>query len=96
MLEDMMLNAASEPVRLKASTEILDRAGIRGGQEFDVTAKVVDGRPAAQIIAERLARLAPQAVVNAGELIEAGVTIDPNISDAEIVEDNEEKATETD
>jgi hypothetical protein len=96
MLEDMMLNAASEPVRLKASTEILDRAGIRGGQEFDVTAKVVDGRPAAQIIAERLARLAPSAVINAGELIEAGVTIDSDISDAEIVEDNEEKATETD
>jgi hypothetical protein len=98
MLEDLMLNAASEPVKLKASTEILDRAGIRGGQEFDVTAKVIDGRPAAQIIAERLARLAPQAVLNAGELVDQGVTIDGEVvvSDAEIVEDNEEKATETD
>jgi hypothetical protein len=85
-------------VKLKASTEILDRAGIRGGQEFDVTAKVVDGRPAAQIIAERLARLAPDAVTNAVELTQAGVTIDGEvISDAEIIEEtNEEKATDND
>ena len=91
MLEDLMLNAASEPVKLKASTEILDRAGIRGGQEFDVTAKVVDGRPAAQIIAERLARLAPEAITSAGELLDQGVTIDAEISDAEIIEETEEK-----
>jgi len=97
MLEDLMLNAASEPVKLKASTEILDRAGIRGGQEFDLTAKVIDGRPAAVIIQERLARLAPDALTSAGELIDQGVTIDAEVSDAEIVEDtNEEKATETD
>lgn len=97
MLEDLMTNATSEPVKLKASTEILDRAGIRGGQEFDLTAKVVDGRPAAQIIAERLARLAPEAVINAVELSQAGVTIDGEVvSDAEIIEEtNEEKATDT-
>jgi hypothetical protein len=90
MLEDMMLNATSEPVRLKASTEILDRAGIRGGQEFDVTAKVIDGRPAAQIISERLARLAPDALESASQLTQAGVVID-----GEIV-DSEEQETETD
>ena len=96
MLEDLMLNAASEPVKLKASTEILDRAGIRGGAEFDVTAKVVDGRPAAQIIAERLARLAPDALTNAGELIGQGVTIDGEVvSDAEIIEETDQEKTET-
>lgn len=96
MLEDLMLNAASEPVKLKASTEILDRAGIRGGAEFDVTAKVVDGRPAAQIIAERLARLAPDALTSAGELISQGVTIDGEVvSDAEIIENTDKEKTET-
>jgi hypothetical protein len=83
ILEDLMENAASEPVRLKASTEILDRAGIRGGQEFDVTAKVIDARPAAQIIAERLERLAGVALERATALVNNDTE---EITDAEIVE----------
>jgi hypothetical protein len=62
VLEDLMENAASEPVRLKASTEILDRAGVRGGVEFDARIEVADGRSPAQIVAERLDRLAAGAV----------------------------------
>lgn len=58
VLEELMENAASEPVRLKASTEILDRAGVRGGVEFDARIEVADGRSPAQIVAERLDRLA--------------------------------------
>lgn len=58
VLEELMENAESEPVRLKASTEILDRAGIRGGQDFNIDVEVTDSRPAAQVVAERLARLA--------------------------------------
>lgn len=60
MLEQLMESAESEPVKLKAATEILDRAGIRGGVEID--AKVdVNVQPAADIIMQRLERLRPQA-----------------------------------
>lgn len=66
VLEDLMENAQSEPVRLKASTEILDRAGVRGGIEFDARLEVTDGRSPAQVVAERLERLAKgAAAVNA-------------------------------
>jgi len=58
VLEELMENATVEQVRLKASTEILDRAGVRGGMELDVGVEVTDGRSPAQIVAERLARLA--------------------------------------
>jgi len=70
ILEDLMLNAISEPVKLKASTEILDRAGIRGGVEFDTKVSLVDDRSAAQIIQDRLARLSNQVIIQ-GEVIEA-------------------------
>ena len=53
-----MENAESEPVRLKASTEILDRAGVRGGTELSVDVEVNDVRPPHVIVAERLQRLA--------------------------------------
>ena len=60
MLEQLMESAESEPVKLKAATEILDRAGIRGGVEID--AKVdINIQPAAILINERLMRLRPQA-----------------------------------
>lgn len=58
VLEELMESAESEPVRLKAASEILDRAGIKGGFDFDVNVEVTDARPAAQVIAERLAKLA--------------------------------------
>ena len=92
VLEDLMQNAVSEPVKLKASTEILDRAGVRGGIEFDANVKVIDDRPAAQIIAERLNRLAGGAITVAASLASTGVEVqqDEDISDAEeIVEVHE-------
>jgi hypothetical protein len=75
-------------VRLKASTEILDRAGVRGGVEFDARLEVTDGRQPAQVVAERLQRLADGATRVAGALASSGVVIeeDKDISDAEIVE----------
>jgi len=87
VLEDLMQNAVSEPVKLKASTEILDRAGVRGGVEFDANVKVIDDRPAAQIIAERLNRLAGGAITVAATLASAGVEVqqDEDISDADEV-----------
>ncbi len=82
MLEDLMENAISEPVKLKASTEILDRAGVRGGIEFDVAATVTDARSPASIVADRLQRLADAAMNRAASLATNGVTI----VDAEVVE----------
>lgn len=78
VLEELMENAESEPVKLKAATEILDRAGVRGGVEIDTTVNL-DVRPAASIIAERLLRLAPQALA---------------VEDAEVIVDAEEVSEE--
>ena len=88
MLEDLMENAESEPVKLKAATEILDRAGVRGGIEIDSTV-TLDARPAASIIAERLNRLAAGAIEASAKLAEAGLIIEPDkdIIEAEVVED---------
>lgn len=96
VLETMMEFAESEPVKLKAATEILDRAGIRGGVELD-TNVTLDVRPAASIIAERLNRLAVNAADAAARMHEAGVELtsndveaaDPKIIDAEVVEEKD-------
>lgn len=88
-LEELMTSAESEPVRLKASTEILDRAGLRGGFEVDTNVNV-EVRPAAEVLAERLSRLAGGALAQATLLSAAGVAPsaepDPNTVDAEVVE----------
>jgi hypothetical protein len=90
LLEDLMENAESEPVKLKAATEILDRAGVRGGVEIDTNVNI-DVRPAASVIAERLERLAQGAISTAARLAEAGLHIEPDkeIIDAEVVTDGE-------
>lgn len=61
VLEELMDTAQSEPVKLKAATEILDRAGVRGGIEVGVNVDVNE-RPAGQILKERLDRLRAAAV----------------------------------
>jgi hypothetical protein len=70
----MMETAESEPVKLKAATEILDRAGVRGGIELDASV-ILDARPAASVIAERLSRLAVNASDAAARLHDAGINI---------------------
>jgi hypothetical protein len=90
MLEDLMQNAVSEPVKLKASTEILDRAGIRGGIELDASVSVHDARPAAMIISERLARLKENAIDVAVELTNDGVNDAQAVQDATVVEEKPE------
>lgn len=90
VLEDLMENAESEPVRLKASTEILDRAGIRGGQDLNIDIEVTESRPAAQIVAERLARLAEGAISlqnRMSALEESAETSEQDVVDAEVIED---------
>ena len=74
VLEDLMETAISEPVKLKAATEILDRAGVRGGMELNIDVKTTDRSPA-EILAERLARLENVASMRASELITDGVQV---------------------
>lgn len=88
VLEELMETAQSEPVRLKASTEILDRAGVRGGIEFDARLEVTDGRSPADIVAERLNRLAAGAIEVSAKLAETGVII-PNELEASDVSDEQ-------
>lgn len=88
-LEELMEFAESEPVKLKAATEILDRAGVRGGYEVDTKA-TLDVRPAADVIQERLQRLAAGAAA-------AATTFNEKIIDAEVVPEDgasEEEQTE--
>lgn len=72
VVEELMENATSEPVRLKAATEILDRAGVRGGMELDVGVDV-NVRAPHEILAERLQRLAGAAIETAASLPDAKV-----------------------
>lgn len=57
VLEQLMETAVSEPVKLKAASEILDRAGIKGGLQVDINATVNDGRDAVDVVMEKLQRL---------------------------------------
>jgi len=81
-LEELMEFAESEPVALKAATEILDRAGVRGGVEIDTNVNV-EMRPAAEIISERLDRLAMGAMATAARLAEEHSVIEAEV----VVED---------
>ena len=91
VLEFLIENGESEPVKLKAATEILDRAGVRAG--FDISTDVtVDVRPAASIIAERLARLSKGAENIIA--IQAAASADQDIIEAEVVEQHTETQEE--
>jgi hypothetical protein len=80
-------NGESEPVKLKAATEILDRVGIRAGFEIN-NEVIVDVRPAASIIAERLSRLAK----GAEHIIAINAAVDEpqDIIEAEVIEQEPE------
>lgn len=56
-LESLAMDAESEPVRLKATTELLDRVGVRGGTELSVDAHVETVDTTA-LVREKLAQLA--------------------------------------
>lgn len=55
-IEDLATNASQDAVKLKAATEILDRAGLKGAPDLAVV--VEHTQSAADIIAERLAGMA--------------------------------------
>jgi len=87
VLEQLMDNAESEPVKLKAATEILDRAGIRAGIDIN-TDVTIDVRPAASIISERLERLAQNAIEAQRRMASAN-SEQETIIEAEVVEEKE-------
>jgi hypothetical protein len=74
VLEELMETAVSEPVKLKAATEILDRAGVRGGMELNIDVKTTDRSPA-DVLAERLARLEAVASERTTQLVNDGVDV---------------------
>lgn len=76
VLEDLMENAKSEPVKLKATTEILDRAGIRSGQDVTIDVDVRVSSDPYKVIQERLNNLSKRVEVD-------------NFIDAEIVEESD-------
>ena len=91
VLEQLMDSAESEPVKLKAATEILDRAGIRAGIDIN-TDVTIDVRPAASIISERLERLANNAIEAQRRLVSAQ-SEQETIIEAEVVEEKETDET---
>lgn len=52
---DLGANSTSDAVRLKAATEVLDRAGVRGGTEVDVS--ITASQDPGQLLRDRLAQL---------------------------------------
>lgn len=94
VLEEMMTDAASEPVRLRAAEQILDRAGVRGGHDLDINV-TVEHKPAAEEIRDRLDKL--RAGADRARELAAAVesdtdtdnTSDMLVVDAEVVPDDE-------
>lgn len=96
-LEELMETAESEPVKLKAASEILDRSGLRAGVDVNLDVEVTDNRNPADIVQERLARLADGARRTQDALDNLGITPEAedgppaeDIQDAEVVEESTE------
>lgn len=90
VLEDMAANATSEPARVAASNSILDRAGIRGGVEIEQKVEIAV-KPASELVAERLAKLAEGArereKLEAARYALESKDTEEEVVDAEVVDD---------
>jgi hypothetical protein len=92
VIEYLLDSADSEQVRLKAATEILDRAGVRAGFEIDANL-TADPASAAIMIAERLRKLAEGA--RSLEILETTARVEDETEDGEpSVEDSNIVAAE--
>ncbi len=78
----------SEGIRLKASTEVLDRAGIRGGFEVKVEGEVTVN--ASEEVAKRLAKLSEGAAA-VKRMREEASTGEADIVDGEVIEDDDQE-----
>jgi hypothetical protein len=94
VIEYLLDSADSEQVRLKAATEILDRAGVRAGFEIDASL-TADPASAALMIADRLRKLAEGSrdleilEATAREADEEETPEDSNIIAAEVVQEDD-------
>lgn len=96
-LLELAVSAAGEAVRLKATTDALAIAGIRGGTELDMTVRADDETDPAQKIRERLAKLTAAQVAREAEEAEtkkeleasSGSSSDGDIVEGVIVEETE-------
>lgn len=93
VLEELMETAVSEQVRLKSSSEILDRAGVRSGMEIDVGLELTDSRSPAQIVQERLAKL-QEAAITTASLMKRLEEDAEEVQDAEVVEQDGKESEE--
>lgn len=91
VLEEMMHEATSEPVRLKAASEWLDRAGVRGGVEIDMNA-TLEVKPAGEVLRDRMEKLRMSAeTVHELTASPATETSDDDVEYAEVVEENRDE-----
>jgi hypothetical protein len=78
-MENLMENAESDAVKLRAAENLLDRAGIRGGMEIDIAHHEV--KSAAEVIRERLDQFQSNAreleAMRIAELEEIVITVEP-------------------
>ena len=75
-IEQLMGTGTADNIRLKAATEILDRAGIRGGVEIDLGVNVEIN--SADEVRKRMAKLVLKAAEDAEDVIEGEVEDDPD------------------
>lgn len=88
ILEDLANNAESETVRLGATKEMLDRAGIRGGIEIEQKVEVTVSE-SADIVRDRIAKLRKGQQEKAKIMKQIQEGVDAETVDAEIVDDDE-------
>jgi hypothetical protein len=91
IVHDLAVNSTADQVRLKAATELLDRAGVRGGVEVDfggnveVTHETAADR-ARRLLEQTASRLATK-IETERETDDEPTEDDPDVVDAELVED---------
>ena len=86
VIEDLSLNASAEQVRLKASTEILDRAGVRAGVEIDFKAEINQGETAAERTMKHLEETARR--MEESRRAAEEVELDEDVVDAEVIDED--------
>jgi 3-deoxy-D-manno-octulosonate 8-phosphate phosphatase KdsC-like HAD superfamily phosphatase len=90
---DLAANSTADNVKLKAATEVLDRAGVKTAEQVEIDLHVTEASPAAAL-AERLDKLKKAADFIADQerkrtaARELEAAPDTTVIDAEIVEDD--------
>ncbi len=94
LLADLAYNAASEPVRLKAITEMMDRGGVNAQTDVNVSGAVDIGADPSAEIRARLGTLAERLAAAEAKKLELERAAQPtDIVDADIVSEHPEGET---